>query len=80
MKNQEKEISKIPKLNIRNRSLKKQISLTISEDHDLAICRFAIEKEILNQFGQPNRSGAVERLIELFATSGLQHDTTESTA
>lgn len=55
------------KLNIRVRDRKRKLSICLDNNKDALLCNWANRNGITNHYGLPNRSAAIEKLIELFA-------------
>ena len=55
------------KLNTRTRDKKRRLTICLDNDKDFKLCAWADSNGITNHYGMPNRSAAIEKLIDLFA-------------
>lgn len=54
------------KLNVRVRDKKRKLTICLDNDKDFILCTWAKSNNIINHYGMPNRSAAVEKMIEMF--------------
>lgn len=67
----------IQKLNQRVRDKKRKLTVCLDLQSDFNLCNWAKSRGIINHYGTPNRSAAIEKLIELF-TKDINYEKVDS--